>query len=379
MKNIKYIILLSAILIISSCITQFVPDASEEKELLVVEGLITDQPEINTIKLSLSRPLGRKNVARPLSGCIVSVVEGQNNTFQLTETDPGTYVTDPALFRGKTGNSYTLRINTDNTPVGNFTFESVPMEMKPVPPVDTLYYETKTIRKHEFGPDDEGIQIYLNTYDPTKSCQFYRWDFTETWEFQLPYYVPNRVCWLTNRSGGIFIKNTSILAEDRINRFPLNFVSNETDRLSVKYSLMVNQYSLSEDEFSYWERLQNITEEVGSLYDLTPASIPGNISCVDDPNKHVLGYFSVSARSSKRVFIKENLSNIVNLYNDCPSDTIMGTDSIDIPGLDQTVWVIYRMNMSGMPPYRVITEKHGCADCSVRGTTVRPDFWTEEK
>jgi hypothetical protein len=379
MKYIKHIIIFPAILLISSCITQFIPDAAEEKELLVVEGLITDQPEINTIKLSLSRPLGKKNIPRPLAGCIVSVVEDQKITYQLTETDAGTYVTDPVSFRGKIGSIYILRINTNGTSPGNFTFESVPMELRPVPPVDTLFYETKTIRRNEMGPDDEGVQIYLNTHDPSKSCQFYRWDFTETWEFQLPYYVPNRVCWITNRSGGIFIKNTSILAEDRINRFPLNFVSNTTDRLSVKYSLMVNQYSLSEDEFSYWERLQNITDEVGSLYDLTPASIPGNISCVDDPNKHVLGYFSVSARASKRVFIKENLSNIINLYKDCPSDTIQGPDSIVIPGLDQTVWVIYRMNMSGMPPYRVITEKHGCADCSIRGTAIRPDFWTDDK
>jgi hypothetical protein len=379
MNHIKQLILFSVILIINSCITQFIPDASEEKELLVVEGLITDQPEINTIKLSLSRPLGQKNVATPLSGCSVSVLEDEHPSYQLTETNPGTYVTDPALFQGKIGSKYILQINTDNTPIGNFSFESVPMELKPVPPVDTIFYETKIIRKHELGPDDEGIQIYLNTHDPSKSCQFYRWDFTETWEFQLPYYVPNRVCWLTNRSGSIYIKNTSVLAENRINRFPLNFISNETDRLSVKYSVMVNQYSLSEDEFSYWERLQNTSDEVGSLYDLTPASIPGNIRCVDDPNKHVLGYFSVSARSSKRVFIKESLSNIVNLYTDCPSDTIQGPDSIIIPGLDENVWVIYRMNMSGMPPYRVITQQKGCADCSVRGTTVRPDFWRDDK
>ena len=379
MNHIKQIILFSVILIINSCISQFIPDASEEKELLVVEGLITDQPEINTIKLSLSRPLGQKNVATPLSGCSVSILEDERPSYQLTETIPGTYVTDPALFQGKIGSKYILQINTDNTPIGNFSFESVPMELKPVPPIDTIFYETKIIRKNELGPDDEGIQIYLNTHDPSKSCQFYRWDFTETWEFQLPYYVPNRVCWLTNRSGSIYIKNTSVLAENRINRFPLNFISNGTDRLSVKYSVLVNQYSLNEDEFSYWERLQNISDEVGSLYDLTPASIPGNIRCVDDPNKHVLGYFSVSARSSKRVFIKESLSNIVNLYNDCPSDTIQGPDSIIIPGLDENVWVIYRMNMSGMPPYRVITQQKGCADCSVRGTTVRPDFWRDDK
>ena len=135
----------------------------------------------------------------------------------------------------------------------------------------------------------------------------------------LPYSVPplrNKVCWISSNSNVINIKSTSVLEEDRISGYPLNFISNLTDRLRVKYSILVNQYSLNEDEYLYWEKFQNITEQVGGLYDIIPSSVPSNVYCLDDPNEKVLGYFSVSANSSKRIFIKDNFSGLFTPYTD---------------------------------------------------------------
>ena len=379
MKPIMKFILFPVLLVLNGCIVQFIPETTGDQELLVVKGLITDQPGINTIKLSKSLPLGEIKETKPLKGCSVLIIDDSGVAYRLTETAPGTYITDSTLFRGKIGSKYTLRINTNNNFTTINSYESIPMEMKPVPPIDSIYYEKKIVRYNDIGQADEGCQIYLNTQDPTNSCQFYKWNYSETWEFRIPYLVPNRICWITNNSGTIYIKNTSILAEDKISRYPLNFISNETDRLNVKYSILVNQYSLNEDEYFYWEKLQNISKEVGSLYDITPAYIPSNISCTDDPNIQVLGYFSVSARSSKRIFIKDSFSGLVDLYTTCPSDTIQGADTIPIPGLNESVWVIVSRMESGMPHYRIITDKKGCADCSVRGTPVEPVFWRDDK
>ena len=375
-KPIQQIILFSFLLLINSCIVQFIPETDEDKELLVVEGLITDQPGTYTVKLSKSLPLGRKNVAKPVKGCIVKISDDQGQFYSLKETVAGTYVTDPAKFQGKIGRRYTLHINT-NIAYNNLNYESFPMELKPVPPIDSLYYEKKTIReRNEISQAVEGCQVYLNTHDPANYCKFYRWEYSETWEFRLPYDVTNRICWISNNSGRINIKNTSVLEEDRINRYPLNFISNQTDRLKVKYSMLVNQYSLNEDEYLYWEKLQNISEQVGGLYDITPAAIPSNVYCLEDPNEKVLGYFSVSAVSSKRIFVKDYFSGLINLYNDCISDTIFGR--APIPNLNVTVWVI-EDHMFELPSYRVITDNRGCADCTVRGTTKEPVFWKEGK
>ena len=66
------LIQLCVFILLTGCIVQFTPETEEEKELLVVEGLITDQPGPNTIKLSKSLPFGKKSEAKPLSGCLVS-------------------------------------------------------------------------------------------------------------------------------------------------------------------------------------------------------------------------------------------------------------------------------------------------------------------
>jgi hypothetical protein len=378
MRRINYISLLLSFLTISSCITKFVPETDEDPNLLVVEGLITDQPEAYKIKLSRSMPLGKKITLKPLKGCTVMINDDMGHTFAVPESSTsGTYLTVPGSFQGVVGREYTLHIKTNNSTTTHYSYESLPMEMRAVPRIDSLFYEKVVIsERNEYSSAKDGSQVYLNAFDPQGFCKFYRWDYTETWKFRLPYMVPNNTCWITNNSNEINIKSTSVLTEDRISRLPLKFISNETDRLSVRYSILVNQYSLNEDEYTYWEKLQSISEEVGSLYDITPSSIPGNIFCIEDPAEQVLGYFSVSAKTSKRIYIDDDFRGLVNYYTTCPYDTIYGTGTI--PNLNSTVWVIEE-NLYAMPPYRILTEQKYCADCTTRGTTTMPAFWEEKQ
>jgi len=375
---ILFIIFIISIMIPGSCIEQFIPETDEDLELLVVEGLITDQNEENIIKLSMSLPLGRKKVLKPLKGCLVSITDDRGQYYALKEKTAGTYVTNPATFRGATGRKYRLNIDTRSQSIsGNHLYESAMMEMLPVPSIDTVYYKKEVIIQSELLSElEEGCRIYLSTSDKTDKCRYYRWDYAETWEFRLPFGVPNRVCWITENSKKIDIRSTAAMQVNKVTDYPLLFISNTTDRLRVKYSMMVNQYSLSEDEFQYWEKLQNISQNVGTLYDIIPANVPSNISCRQDPSQKVLGYFSVSARSSKRIFIREHFYGVINLYTNCISDTIYGTGPIS--GLNQTVWVIMDAS-TDRPPYRVVTEDKNCADCTTRGTTTEPSFWRDDE
>ena len=73
MTHIQRYLLIIFTVLLNSCITEFVPQLTEEKELLVVEGLITDQQGPNLIRVSTSLPLGEKSEAKPLSGCTVEI------------------------------------------------------------------------------------------------------------------------------------------------------------------------------------------------------------------------------------------------------------------------------------------------------------------
>jgi hypothetical protein len=372
----KKLLKISAIwflLLLNRCITPFVPPTNEDIKLLIVEGLITDQPDTNTVKLSRSLPLGKIGRIEPVTGCKITVSDNLGNKFNFREKNPGTYVTYPSEFKGVIGRVYTLHINTNNGYNG-LNYESYPLELKPVPAIDSIYYEKVKIDEPAGAfSEAEGCRIYLNSRDPDKNCKYYRWDFKETWEFQLPYPVTNWRCWMSENSTSINVKSASGLAEYKIVRHPLTFISNESDRLKVKYSILANQYSLNEDEYVYWEKLSNITQSIGTIYDIIPAGVQGNIYCVENPEETVLGYFSVSAKKSRRIFIKDRFRGLANLYSydSCFGDTIWG--NAYIPNLNTTVWAL----IDHPPDYIVITRNKGCSDCTVRGTKTEPDFWNQ--
>jgi hypothetical protein len=371
--SVRLIIILSIFSGLKSCIVPYFPGPVEKEEMLVVEGLISDLHEVNTIKLSKSIPLWKTQIQKPVTGCEVWISDDLGQINNLKETFFGTYITDSASFRGTIGRKYTLHIST-NAAFGNLNYESSPMEMKPVPPIDSIYYEKKDYLIYQTPV--EGCLIYLDAFDPTGKCNFYRWKYSETWEFRLPYNVTNNICWRTEEINNIFIKNTSLFSEARVIRYPITSITNPVDKLSVKYSIMVKQYSLNEDEYLYWERLKNTLDQVGGLYDLVPAFIPNNIYCIENPNEKILGYFSVSAVSSRRLFIKDNFIGWNTKYADCISDTIYGTKPID--GLNSSVWIIID-NSDKDPPSRIITYRRGCADCTERGTNIKPAFWDDDK
>jgi hypothetical protein len=383
----QQLLLLILLFLLNSCIVPYIPVVNEEEELLVVEGIITDQPGINTIRLAKSIPLWESQVAKPVKGCKVWLTDDLGNIDNLKEAVNGKYITDSARFKGETGRTYTLHITSS----GNHNYESFPVEMIPVPPVDTLYYEKESHVYQQL--DVEGCNIYLNTHDPSDNCKFYRWRYSETWEIRLDFDVPNKVCWKSEDSKGIFIKNTSILADNRITRHPVISITDPNDRLTAKYSILVSQYSMNEDEYLYWDRLKNTLDQVGGLYDLIPAYIPNNIYCIENPNEKVLGYFSVSAVSSRRLFIKDKFKG----YDEsCISDIKFGLPKFDwdprsptygtdtsIVGLNATVWVA-EDHTDEILPYRVLVHTRWCSDCTKKGIigeymNIKPSFWDEDK
>ena len=366
----KLLLILNLILfLIPGCIIQFFPDTEEEKTLLVVEGMITDQYQTCRIKVSYSIAIGKMLIPKPVRGCKVSITDEEGIVYNLKEQYAGVYITDSTIFRGHANGTYKLFIRTSSN-----TYETDNIEMKSVPPIDSLYYEKVFIGLNEFGYPEEGCQIYLDSYDPLKECLYYRWDYMETWEFQLPYNVPNRICWKYRSSDKIFIRNTSVYNQARITKFPVQYISNLSDRLKVKYSILVNQYSLNAEEFIFWEKVKNVSENVGGLYDVTPMAIPSNIRCIEEPDQPVLGYFSVSSVARKRIFIKDTFLGSPNYYSICPGDTIYGNGPI--PGLGVYVWVIVD-HSTDSPPWRVLTEYQNCADCTLDGTNLKPSFWVD--
>jgi hypothetical protein len=371
MRSHRIIRLTLYLALIAGCTVQFLPEIDQNQEQLVVEGMITDQNRVNRIKLSESIPVGKPLVRKAVKGAVVTIRDDKGIVTSLTEAPTGTYSTDSTKFIGRVGGRYSLNIK-----INNVNYETDFIEMKPVPPVKSLYYEKEVINaSKDIREVEEGCRIYADTYDPSGECLFFRWDYTETWEYHIPYTVTNRICWVTHRSHEILIKNTSIYSQARVSKYPILFITNKNDKLKVKYSILVNQYSIDEPEYDFWEKVRNVSQNVGSLYDITPMAIQGNIRCTTNPEQSAIGYFSVSAVTQKRLFIRDKFLGLPHFYSYCATDTIYGI--LPAAGLNTTYWVIEDYQ-NEVPPWWVITEFRECGDCTTEGTKVKPLFWDED-
>jgi hypothetical protein len=391
-KYIYQLTILIVIEIISGCVTEFIPDIGIDPEYYVVEGLITDQPGSHTVKISRSIPLGGEAEFEPVTNCNVWISDDYNNNYQLTEATMGTYLTCQD-FRGEAGRKYSLNVEIMKkrtipriTWVVVHTLISLPVEMYPVPDIDSLYYEKVELMTQDgFRFPGQGCHVYLNTSDPGAACKYYRWDYTETWKVLAPNYQRsiNRLCWNIKESEDINVKAVSSLNENRIERLPVKFITNESDRLLERYRIEVNQYSIGEDEYIFWSNLEKIMEQSGSLYDRIPAPVSGNMYCKDDPGLQILGYFSASSKRSKSIYIDDYFRGLVDPYRQCTQDTLFKEPGAPFPepgileGDGKYFWII-EINLEQYPLYMILSEDKACVDCTVNGSTIRPDYWEDK-
>jgi hypothetical protein len=112
MKNTVFIILI--IITSLGCVrkTEW-PISGQTPNLIIVDGTITDERKIQTVRLTL--PVKDLNAPpMPVTGADV-LISNEDSTWQLTENpvNSGSYLTEPA-FLARLGSTYTLLIYLDN-------------------------------------------------------------------------------------------------------------------------------------------------------------------------------------------------------------------------------------------------------------------------
>lgn len=357
----------------TGCVTQFYPDIKAEEQSIVIEARVTDRNETHEVRISWSKPLFSDDSYPPsVSGYYVTVLDDEGNEYLFRDTGYGRYLSDSTEFIAAAGRKYKLHVAGPD-----HIYESDFVEMKPVPAIDSVYAGPEFNEFYYPGESTYGYQVYVDTHDPSGQCRYFMWTFAETWEIRTPFIYPtiiNRICWKSHTSFDINILSTTALTESRVTKHPVTFITTETDRLTVKYSILVRQYSVTEEEFTYRDNLKKTVFEAGGLYDAIPGAIKGNIKCHDNPAIPVLGFFGVSAVSEERHFIENVYTRFPDFYAYCPIDSIPVRDyDPDVYGPD--VYIIGEWYEPPMPPYYILSIHRECADCSMNGTATKPEYW----
>ena len=137
----RSIVILSIItLSLHGCEEPFDLNVQEGPSLLVVNGLITDQPGPYEITLTRTSEFSIQSIILFETEAEVIITDDQGNSERLTEVSPGTYRTDSSGIRGVIGRSYSLSITT----LDGEEYESQPDVLTAVTDIDSLYYELIT-------------------------------------------------------------------------------------------------------------------------------------------------------------------------------------------------------------------------------------------
>ena len=375
-----------------SCKQAYTPPAiTSSVSFLVVEGVINNSSDSTIIKLSHTVNISDSVSSLPVPHATVAVQGDQNVTYPLPEIAQGKYVTtnlnldNAHKYRLIITTAYNKQYYSDYVPVLNS------------PPLDSVYYTLS----------NNTININTATHDAGNTVKFYRWDYKETWIIRSAYlsyyksdgynvylrdFVNDNIyqCWTSDTSSVVVLNTTAKLKQSLLtNNIIISFPQN-SEKLGYSYSIIVNQYALSTEAYNFWTNLKKNTEKLGSIFDAQPSQINGNIHCSSNPAEPVIGYISAGTVASKRIFINhEQLPLTATNFStaNCELDSLWySKPKTGERMVDELIYykksnngVIFIPITSFKTPNGIIlgymSTTPFCADCTLRGTNRKPDFW----
>lgn len=380
--------LIISILLISfiahSCRDEYFPEIEKYENILAVDGTISNDPGPYEVRLSLSSPVYKPEL-KPYVGAQVIVIDDLGNKEYFSEIEPGLHRSSPDGMQGVIGRKYKIVINTPDEEIYESDFQEI---INPVE-IDRVYEEIEYRQGEEPWLDYHGYQFYLDTKQAISDTAFLLWKLKATYEyhsdFRIQYYFDGQVnlfpdndslyyCWINDYVTSNLTMSTVGLLTPVITNLPLNFVSNQGRKLSVKYSLLVEQFTINEKAFAYYSRIQSISSEQGLLYSQQPYQVKGNIVNRSDSDEPVLGYFLAGGKDEKRVFVGPPIEVGVH-YETCEITRANYEAYGRIRWTDPRQWPLYvNIDLNYIP----VLMNQSCVDCRRKGGSIdKPDYWED--
>jgi len=392
------------------CTTPYNYQANGFEDIIVIQATITNEYKFQEIKLSRTYTLA-ESTPKFETEAVVYVTDDAGNKYEFEEGD-GTYLS-VAQFQANPDRQYQLHVLTKN----GKSYISSTEKLTTQTPIENI--QATPVTKN----DILGVQITVNSNDPTNTSKYYRYEYEETSKIVAPKWYSieavvkmfpagsnpkgeivfqerskekeAKICFSSQKSNTILLTSTNDLSADKVINFPLRFISSTDNYIRNRYSILVKQYVQSLASYTFYETLKNISSSGSLLSQTQPGFFSGNIKAVDNPGEKVIGFFDVSSYSEKRLFFnftdifpKEKIpeyqyycpeeSQIPEAlidqyyYNYCFADNSVckGNEILDFI---RTGIKIYYPNKT--PSYLLYSIQ--CGDCSTFSSNIKPSFWID--
>ena len=90
-----------------------------------------------------------------------------------------------------------------------------------------------------------------------------------------------------------------------------------TIEFNFRHYFNISQFTISEDAYRYWEQVNLVSQPTGSIFDVQPGLVEGNLYNVEDSTELVMGYFEVAGVTVVRTFTLPQFIEEFDIIQEC--------------------------------------------------------------
>ena len=311
MNKMKKYSCLVLLLLCCGCIKELNFELGKQEDVLVIYGVFSDQPGKRLFRVTRTNPFERQVDSEPISGATLFVQDSRANQFPFVELAAGTYLFKDTLFRAVAGEQYQL----DITLPGGEHYRS-DVEVMPAPVKMDRVYPGLEVREKTF---DQTFQLFVDTKIPADPNGIYlRWEASRVWRrtsidfgtlfmdyFRFPSFP---ICYMTEDPEPNGVRLFGSKRRDAFNLQKQEIARIEADyKFYERNAFEVIQYRISARAYDYWRNINLVGNPAGTIFDVPPATVRGNIYNVDNPAERILGYFEVAAVDTAYTYTERDI------------------------------------------------------------------------
>jgi len=312
-------------LILCGCISEFeTKDIDEMAGILVVEGIITDDESV--ITLSRSKGLSYEDNILDISPYRVTGAK------VYIECDDGTQWSAPVPPDSKSDGQYTIKtgkLNPERQYRLKIEIEAHEYHSEFACPMLTPGIDSVFWTKRGNG---QPVNIFVTTHASDSMTHYYRWSYREEWEIRPRYgmggegkcpecgtYILDRrdiacpqcgtelpglpyFCWNTAVNREMLLGSSEKTTLGRVAEKLAEMQPTDV-KLEIMYRVDVRQNAIRKRAYDYFTNIKKNARQTGEIFAQIPSEMKGNITCITDPARPVIGYMDVSSAAQKRLWI----------------------------------------------------------------------------
>jgi len=319
----KAVLFLALTLGIIACQDVIEFEVNRSGSQLVVDGTIV--PGQSPQFLNLGFTSVKEQIPIPINGAKVTLFDGNGNSEAyepaLAEVDPnlppnpdrpvidGKYQFNANIITPEAGGTYHIEIVLP----GGETYRSSSETIPDITIQDSLYTEFIEVEQL----NDEGtsvtrraVRVFTNSQLPDHFNPFFvKWKLEEVYRF-----TETRIpclgclplsCYVTDFSDPqsfLLLDGTENSSRAIHNQVVGTSVINNTYSDVHFFNLIAS--GITKEAFDYWSKVDQVVNNQGTIFDVPPAKIRGNIRNIENPEELVFGYFSAASSDTARTSVR---------------------------------------------------------------------------